>query len=358
MSSGHEYYMRRALALAAQASGHTSPNPMVGAVLVHGDRIIAEGWHHHYGADHAEVNCLKNVADADKHLVPESTMYVNLEPCAHYGITPPCATRLVAERVREVVIANKDPFEQVSGRGITILQEAGIAVKTGILEAEGWWLNRRFFCYHTHRRPYIILKWAQTTEGYLAPADRSRQQITGAESQQLVHQWRTKEGAIMVGHTTAMNDNPQLTARLHQGKQPLRIALDRKLRIPTTHHLYDNTAATWIISEHQEMLQGNVHVVHMQFDDNLIAQVLQKLHGAKVLSLIVEGGAALLDTFIAQGLWDEARIFTGNAEIKDGISAPVLNDATAAFAQAVGNDQLQVVVNNKSKFPYAAGMSL
>jgi len=358
MRFGHEYYMQQALTLARQASGHTAPNPMVGAVLVHGDRIIGEGWHHHYGADHAEVNCLKNVADADKHLVPESTMYVNLEPCAHFGITPPCATRLVAERVRAVVIANKDPFEQVSGRGINILADAGIAVTTGTLDAAGWWLNRRFFCYHIHKRPYIILKWAQNAEGFLAPADRSRLQITGADSQQLVHQWRTEEGAIMVGHNTAMNDNPRLTARLHKGRQPLRIALDRNLRIPATHHLYDNTAATWIISEQKEQLQGNVHILPMKFDDTLIEQVLHKLYDAKILSLIVEGGAALLDTFTRQGMWDEARIFTGNATITDGIYAPEVIDASPAFSQSAGSDQLQVFVNNKSKFPYAPGMSL
>jgi diaminohydroxyphosphoribosylaminopyrimidine deaminase/5-amino-6-(5-phosphoribosylamino)uracil reductase len=170
----HEHYIAQCLQLAQRAKGHTAPNPMVGAVLAYNDRVIGEGWHHYYGADHAEVNCLKNVAEADKHLIPEATMYVNLEPCAHYGITPPCATRIVAERIKKVVIANTDPFEQVKGRGIDILEDAGVAVTTGVSEKEGLWVNRRFFCFHKQKRPYIILKWAQTKDGFIAPVDRSR----------------------------------------------------------------------------------------------------------------------------------------------------------------------------------------
>ena len=353
-----EYYMSNCLELAQRAKGHTAPNPMVGAILVYNDRIIGEGWHHFYGADHAEVNCLKNVPEADKHLIPESTMYVNLEPCAHYGITPPCAVRLVEERVKQVMIANKDPFEVVSGRGIELLKEGRILVQTGILEKEGGWVNRRFFCYHKKKRPYIILKWAQTKEGYLAAADRSRVQITGAESQQLVHKWRTEEGAIMVGTHTALNDNPQLTARLWQGKQPLRIAIDRKLQLPATHHLFDNSTATWIINEEREILHGNVHHVMMPFDDTLLSQLLHRLYEANILSLIVEGGAILLDSFIKQGLWDEARIFTGNTSIRNGIPAPLLTGESHAFTSVIGEDRLQVFVNNNSDYPYIAGMEL
>lgn len=346
------------LSLAEKAKGFTAPNPMVGAVLVHNNRIIGEGWHHFYGADHAEVNCLKNVADTDRNLIPESTMYVNLEPCAHFGITPPCANRLVQERVKRVVIANTDPFEKVSGRGITILKDGGIEVIIGVCEQEGLWLNRRFFCSHSQWRPYIILKWAQTADGFIAPYDRSRYQITGIESQQLVHKWRTEEAAIMVGTTTALNDNPQLTARLANGHSPLRIILDNELRIPGTHHIYDNSAATWIINGQKELLMGNVHYVKLSFDDNLISNLMAKLFEARMPSLIVEGGAALLNTFIRLGLWDEARVFTGPGRLSDGIGEPEITGIDPCIQSKVGDDSLAVYINPLSKYPYVPGMEL
>lgn len=354
----YELYMSHCLGLAERARGHTAPNPMVGAVLVHNDRIIGKGWHHYYGADHAEVNCLKSVAAADKHLIPESTMFVNLEPCAHYGITPPCANRLVAEHIKHVVIANRDPFEKVNGMGIDILKGAGITVETGIIEQEGLWVNRRFFCFHKQKRPYIILKWAQTKEGRIAPADRSRLQISNTASQKLVHKWRTEEAAIMVGTTTAINDNPQLTSRLYEGRHPLRIALDKNLKIPATHHLYDNTAATWIINEQKEILNGNVHLVKLPFGNNLLPVLLHRLYEAKILSLMVEGGAALLNSFIALGLWDEARIFTASTSIKDGLKAPVLSNEVLAYTTDVNNDKLQVYTNKNSDYRYINGMEL
>jgi len=351
-------YMSLCLKLAQRAKGHTAPNPMVGAVLVHNDRIIGEGWHHYYGADHAEVNCLKNVAEADKYLIPDSTMFVSLEPCAHYGITPPCANRIVQEKIKHVVIANNDPFEQVNGKGVDILKAAGIKVETGILEKEGLWVNRRFFCFHKQKRPYIILKWAQTKDGLIAPADRGKFQITKPDSQKLVHKWRTEEAAIMVGTTTALNDNPQLTSRLYEGRQPLRIVLDKNLQLPATHHLFDNTAATWVINEHKEVLLGNVHSIKLPFDVQLLPALLHKLYEAKILSVIVEGGAVLLNSFIAAGLWDEARIFTGDVLLKEGIKSPVLQDEVPAFNTAISNDSLQVSVNKKSDYSYVNGLEL
>jgi diaminohydroxyphosphoribosylaminopyrimidine deaminase / 5-amino-6-(5-phosphoribosylamino)uracil reductase len=351
-------YMQKCLELAQRAKGHTAPNPMVGAVLVYGERIIGEGWHHFYGADHAEVNCLKNVADADKSLIPQSTMYVNLEPCAHYGITPPCAVRLVKEKVKKVVIANIDPFEKVSGSGLKILTEGGIEVETGILEKEGLWLNRRFFCFHSRNRPYIILKWAQTNNGFIAPSDKSQLWITGKESQKLVHKWRTEEGAIMVGTNTAMCDNPRLTARLHEGKQPLRIVLDRNLQLPPTNHVFDSAAATWIVNEQHEWLNGNVHSVKLKFDDTLLTQLMARLHAAKILSIIIEGGAVLLNSFIGKGLWDEARIFTGDVFLKDGIPAPRLENEVPVFHKESGADSLQVFTNKNSAYKYVEGMEL
>jgi len=354
----HQLYMKRCLELAQRAKGHTSPNPMVGAVLVHNGRVIGEGWHHFYGADHAEVNCLSNVAEADRHLLPQSTMYVSLEPCAHQGITPPCAVRLVKERIKKVFIANTDPFALVNGLGIEILKQGGIEVETGLLASEGLWVNRRFFCFHKQQRPYIILKWAQTQNGFIAPADKSRLQITGPESRRLVHKWRTEEAAIMVGYNTALNDNPELTARLWEGRQPLRIVLDRHLQLPATHHIFGSAAATWAINEERETLHGNIHSVRLKFDDTLLTHLLHRLYDAKIRSVIIEGGAALLSSFIKEGLWDEARILTGTTPITGGLAAPLLTNETHAFTSDIDNDTLQVYTNKNSAYPYIQGMPL
>jgi diaminohydroxyphosphoribosylaminopyrimidine deaminase/5-amino-6-(5-phosphoribosylamino)uracil reductase len=331
---------------------------MVGAVLVHDGRIIGEGWHHYYGADHAEVNCLASIAEEDKKLIPESTMYVNLEPCAHQGITPPCANRLLKERIKKVVIANIDPFEQVSGRGIAILKDGGVATESGLLADKGAWANRRFFCFHKQKRPYIVLKWAQTANGFIAPENESRLQITGNESHQLVHKWRTEETAIMVGYNTALHDNPRLTARLWAGRQPLRIVLDKNLKLPAAHHIFDSEAATWIINEERETLHGNVHSVQLKFDGTLLTHILHRLYDAKVQSIIIEGGARLLYSFISEGLWDEARIFTGPDTIAHGLAAPLLTNASAAFNTKAGADHLQVFINQNSAYPYVQGMPL
>ncbi|GAA4462950.1 bifunctional diaminohydroxyphosphoribosylaminopyrimidine deaminase/5-amino-6-(5-phosphoribosylamino)uracil reductase RibD [Nemorincola caseinilytica] len=354
----HEHYMQRCLQLAQQAKGHTAPNPMVGAVLVHSGRVIGEGWHHHYGAAHAEVNCLDNVAVQDKHLIPESTMYVSLEPCAHQGLTPPCALRLVAEKVKHVVIANKDPFARVNGKGIAMLEGAGIQVTTGIMEAEGLWVNRHFFCAHTHKRPYVILKWAQTADGYIGTTGRRSIQISGPESMALSHKWRTEEGAIMVGHTTALNDDPRLTARLHHGKQPLRIALDRDLSLPSTHHLFDEDAATWIVNERDETIAGNVHYIQLPFDEQLLPALLTRLYDAHILSVIVEGGAALHRSFIQQGLWDEARVITSPLQAGEGLAAAIPKGHVAAYTQQVGKDTLQIYTRRGSAYSYIQGQEL
>lgn len=354
----HHLYIRRCLELAQLAKGHTAPNPMVGAVLVHNGRIIGEGWHREYGGPHAEVNCLESVNDADKALIPESTMYVSLEPCAHHGKTPPCATRLVQERVKEVVICNIDPFALVEGRGLKILEAHGIGTTHGIGNEEGLWVNRRFFCFHTNRRPYIILKWAQTGQGYFAPLDRSRYQITGKESRQLVHKWRTEEAAIMIGHKTALSDDPQLTARYWSGKQPLRIVLDKNLVLP--HHLqvFNADAQTWVINEKKSAVEGHITYVQLPFDEILLTRITEKLHEANILSLIVEGGAALLQSFIESRLWDEARVFTSDNLLPEGIAAPTLKNAHPAYHTDLANDRLHLYINNESKYKYPGGLPL
>ena len=350
--------MQRCLELAQRAKGYTTPNPMVGAVLVARGLIIGEGWHKRYGGDHAEVDCLDSVSSSNRHLIPGSTMYVNLEPCAHRGKTPPCANRLVQERIGIVVIANRDPFSKVDGRGIAILKEAGIEVVTGVLEKEGLWVNRRFFCAHTLNRPYIILKWAQTADGYIAPADGSRFRISNEHCQQLLHRWRTEEGAIMAGTNTAIIDNPQLNARLWDGPQPLRIILDRQLTVPAAHHIFDRSIPTWIINEVRDTRSGSPEYLKIDFGNRLLDSILELLSGKGILSLIVEGGAMLLNSFLKKDLWDEARVFTGNVTLGTGIAAPLPVNGTAACSAMQGSDALRVFVNKKSKYQYVADTGL
>jgi diaminohydroxyphosphoribosylaminopyrimidine deaminase/5-amino-6-(5-phosphoribosylamino)uracil reductase len=357
VKSEHHLYIRRCLELAQRSKGYTAPNPMVGAVLVYNGRIIGESWHKQYGEAHAEVNCLESVATENKHLIKDSTMYVSLEPCAHYGKTPPCATRLVQEKVKEVIICNTDPFEQVRGKGIKILNEHGIKTTEGILDAEGKWVNRRFFTFHQKKRPYIILKWAQTQNGYFAPLHKGRLQLSNKHSQQLVHKWRTEEAAIMIGHQTAVADNPLLTARSWNGKQPLRIVLDKRLVL--SHHLniFNEDAATWVLNEKKDENKGNISFVKLVFDEILLTRLLEKLHDANILSLIVEGGAVLLQSFIDAGLWDEARIFSTETILDEGLEAPSLKDANTALTTELDTDRLHVYTN-KNAYPYVQGMEL
>ena len=352
-----EYFMRRAIELALRGAGRVVPNPMVGAVLVHGDRIIGEGWHAVYGDVHAEVACLQAVAAPDQHLIRESTMYVTLEPCAHQGRQPPCAHRLVQESIPRVVIAQEDPFPEVSGRGTAILREAGIEVRNGCCRDEARWMCKRFLQAQEGGRPYIILKWAQSADGFFAPAGGSRFQLSNSFSQTLVHKWRTEESAIMVGYNTAIADNPQLTARRWDGPQPLRLVLDKDLRIPATQHLLDGSTPTWIINSREEG-EGVTKRVRLPFDANLLPALLQQLMRAQKTSLFVEGGAGLLNSFIAAGLWDEARVFIAPAVLGAGIPAPLLPGGDALFSTSVGDDILNVCQRAGSRLPYTPGAIL
>jgi len=349
--------MRRAIGLAHRGAGRVAPNPMVGAVLVHEGRVIGEGWHALYGDVHAEVACLESVLVAERHLVRESTMYVTLEPCAHQGRQPPCAHRLVQEGIPRVVIACEDPFPQVSGRGTAILREAGITVEVGCCREEAQWMCRRFLHAQKTGRPYIILKWAQSIDGYIAPADGSRRQLSNHYSQTLVHRWRTEESAIMVASNTAMADNPQLTARLWKGNQPLRIVLDKKLRIPTTHQLLDDSTATWVVNDRQDR-DGITRHLRLPFNEELLPALMKELIAAQKTSLLVEGGAQLLNSFIAAGLWDEARIFTAEVALQDGIPAPLLTGSERILETAVGSNILQVFQPLDSRFRYVSGAIL
>lgn len=338
-----EQYMQRCLQLAALGAGHVAPNPLVGAVLVHDGRIIGEGYHQQYGQPHAEVNCLASVQPQDQQLIAESTMYVSLEPCAHFGKTPPCADRLITEKVKRVVIACRDSYAAVDGKGITKLQAAGIDVTLGVLEKEALHLNRRFFTYHQQQRPYILLKWAQSADGYIGETEKQIA-ISNAISNRLVHRWRSEEAAIMVGTNTAIIDNPKLNNRYWFGPSPLRVVIDKQLRIPATHHLLKDEQPTFIVNCLLQKVQGNKEWIQLKDDHHFLRQLLQALHSRGIQSVLVEGGRQLFQSFIDAQLWDEARIITNTAlQLGHGVAAPTLKNATRTDASfQLEKDSIQI----------------
>jgi diaminohydroxyphosphoribosylaminopyrimidine deaminase/5-amino-6-(5-phosphoribosylamino)uracil reductase len=334
-------FMQRALDLAELGRGAVSPNPMVGCVIVHENRIIGEGYHRAYGGPHAEVNAIHSVANHE--ILQESTAYVTLEPCAHWGKTPPCANLLVEKKLKRVVIATMDSNPLVGGKGIEILKAAGIEVESGVLGREARWQNRRFFTQIEKNRPYVILKWAQTQDGFVARKDFSSKWISGSRSRQLVHKWRSEEDAILVGKNTALHDNPRLDVRDWVGKNPLRIVLDPKLTLPTSLHLFDGSIPTLCYNTLKSEVRGSLEFVKTAVAFPAEA-LLADLHSRKVQSLIVEGGSLVLSQFIASGLWDEARVFTGKARFEAGIAAPLLNQNPSEIL-TMGDDLLTVYQN-------------
>jgi len=341
--------MRRCLELAQLGQGAVSPNPMVGALVVHQDQIIGEGWHKKYGGPHAEPNAIQDVlynySDAADRL-KESTVYVTLEPCSHQGKTPPCADLLIKHQVKKVVIACRDPFAKVNGSGIAKLKNAGITVVEGILETEAIFLNRRFFTRVKKERPYVILKWAQTANGYFAPTGQKQQWITGFSAQVLSHQWRSQEDAILVGANTVMVDNPQLNVRYWHGKHPKRIVIDKDLSLPAAKHVFDQQTETLVFNAHKTDWQENLKYIALEnFDWYLPQQILYQLHLMDIQSIIIEGGVKTLQLFIAAGLWDEARIFQGSQYWKDGLRAPVLQ-AIPQAEEMIGKDILTTYFND------------
>ncbi|MFI5162283.1 MAG: bifunctional diaminohydroxyphosphoribosylaminopyrimidine deaminase/5-amino-6-(5-phosphoribosylamino)uracil reductase RibD [Sphingobacteriales bacterium] len=341
-----EKYMQRCLELAAFGLGNVSPNPMVGAVIVHEGVIIGEGYHQQYGQAHAEVNAVNHVlstyADAEE-LLKNSTIYVSLEPCAHYGKTPPCADLIVKHQIPRVVVGCRDPFEQVNGKGIEKLQEAGIEVVTGVLEKECKWLNRRFFTRVREKRPYIILKWAQTSDGFFAPADGSQFWITGQESRTLVHKWRSEEDAVLVGKNTVLADNPQLNVRQWTGRSPKRVVIDRRLELKRDLNIYNQSTETLVFNEVKTDIDGKIKYIALEDFDRFVPQyILFQLYLQDIQSLIIEGGANTLNSFIEAGLWDEARIFTGNAVLGEGINVPLITGVESEETMS-GDDRLQIL---------------
>ena len=311
--------------LALLGKGNVAPNPLVGCVIVRKNNIVGEGYHRKYGFPHAEPNALASVADPS--ILAESTLYVNLEPCNHFGNTPPCSQAIVEAGIQRVVIANKDPNKVVSGKGIDFLERAGIEVITGILENEGEELNRRFFTYHRKKRPYVILKWAQTADGFIdkiRSTEEEALQISNRENVALVHKWRSEEPAILVGMNTIMMDNPSLTVRHVNGRNPLRVSIDsEKSVIPTDNYsFYDQSTPTLIFSKTTSKVENSVEYKQLPSLD--LENILSELHERKIQSVIVEGGRSLLTNFIENELWDEARITSSELIIKNGIKAPTL----------------------------------
>ncbi|RPA67434.1 bifunctional diaminohydroxyphosphoribosylaminopyrimidine deaminase/5-amino-6-(5-phosphoribosylamino)uracil reductase RibD [Cyclobacteriaceae bacterium YHN15] len=316
-----EKFMLRAIELAEMGRGKVSPNPMVGCVLVHDGQIIGEGFHEFYGGPHAEPKAIASVSQ--KELIPESTAYVSLEPCAHWGKTPPCANLLVKEGVKKVVIGALDSNPLVGGKGINILKTGGIEVVSGILASKVRAQNIRFFTYMEKQRPYIILKWAQTRDNFIAKNNYDSKWISNVYSRQLVHKWRSQEDAIMVGTQTAKYDNPRLNVRDWNGKNPLRIVIDRTLSLDSDLHLFDQSQATICYNQIKSEVLNNLEWVKLQMGFE-IEHILEDLFAKKIQSIIVEGGAQLLNKFIQLELWDEARVIVGMNEFGTGISAPLI----------------------------------
>lgn len=339
-SDKDRFFMQRALELAELGRGNVSPNPMVGCVVVHEGKIIGEGWHRKYGEAHAEVNAINSIED--KSQLTQSTVYVTLEPCSHHGKTPPCADLLIEHKVNKAVIAIQDSNPMVGGQGIAKLRAAGIDVDVGLLRQEADELNKRFFTSMNQKRPYIILKWAQTADEYVARENYDSKWISNEYSRKLVHKWRAEEDAILVGTNTARYDNPQLNVRHWEGSDPVRIVIDKNLNLSKDLKLFDGSQSTICYSL---LKSDNGSIEYVQVDEkNLLNDILADLHKRKIQSVIVEGGAHLLNAFIAQNLWDEARIFTSTTTFGKGISAPLIK-GVAKSEDNIEGDELKIISN-------------
>lgn len=339
-------YMARCISLARGGAGCVAPNPMVGAVVVHQGKIIGEGYHRKYGEAHAEVNAIASVRDES--LLKEATMYVSLEPCSHYGKTPPCAELIIKKQIPRVVIGCLDPFPEVSGRGVRMLREAGVEVVTGVMEKGAWELNRVFMTFQEKRRPYIYLKWAQSADGFM---DRLRTDnsspavvLSSPETMRRVHRLRADVAAIMVGTQTALLDNPSLTVRHWVGKSPVRVVLDRTLRIPSHYHLFDGTVKTLVFTTVADAIsRENVEYVTIDFSQPVLPQVMHELYIRKLNSLMVEGGATLLGHFLKEGLWDQMLVETAPVSLESGVKAPDLDRVASLVLTDVKKVQDHVI---------------
>lgn len=346
ISDCDKIYMHRALQLARCGEGRVSPNPMVGAVVVYKDRIIGEGYHRKYGEAHAEVNAINSVKD--KTLLKDSTIYVTLEPCSHWGKTPPCCNLIIESGIPRVVIGVKDPFPEVSGRGIAILKAAGIEVVSGVLEDDCLFVNRKFITCHTQQRPYVLLKWCESNDGYIAALKNGEQtpiQLSSPISSIYMHRERSLYDAIMVGTTTVLTDNPSLTVRGWSGKNPLRVVIDREAVIPADSKIFadENVVA---FTDNLDVLHKSNSYVNIDFSKNIIPQILNYLYSKKVVSLMVEGGAKTLQSFIDAGAWDEIRREVSPMIIHQGVKAPKISFFNAQISECGGSKIYHLYNNN------------
>ncbi|MCG9970259.1 bifunctional diaminohydroxyphosphoribosylaminopyrimidine deaminase/5-amino-6-(5-phosphoribosylamino)uracil reductase RibD [Christiangramia crocea] len=344
-----EKYIKRCIELARNGLGTTYPNPMVGSVIVHEEKIIGEGWHKKAGEPHAEVNAINSVKN--EALLKHATIYVNLEPCSHYGKTPPCSDLIIEKGIKKVVIGTMDPFAKVAGRGIKKLMDSGCKVKVGVLEEECLELNKRFFTFHNKKRPYIILKWAQTQDGFIAPETKAEKKpvwITNKYSGTLVHKWRSEEAAILVGTSTVLEDNPNLNVRKWTGEDPVRIIIDKSLKIPKDASIYNDQQKTIIIcgQNNQTSKEDNLIFEEIVFSENIAQDICRILYKHELQSVIIEGGTNTLKQFIETGLWDEARIFTGKSRFKKGLKAPLLTGKLEKELM-IANDNLKIYRNDQ-----------
>lgn len=322
-----EKYIKRCIELAKNGLGTTYPNPLVGCVIVFENTIIGEGWHKKSGASHAEVIAIESVKN--KELLSSSTLYVSLEPCSHFGKTPPCADLILKYKIPNVVIGTVDPNSKVAGKGIQKLKDSGVNVTFGILEKEGNELNKRFFTFHRKNRPYIILKWAESADGFISPKNKTEQKpvwISNEYSRQLVHKWRSEEQAILVGTQTIIDDNPSLTVRDWVGKNPIRVVIDKENAIDLSSNVFDNKAKTIVFSNKEVTSNSDkIQTIKIDFDTNSTQEIVKKLYNNNIQSIIIEGGRKTLQSFIDTNLWDEARVFIGEINLKEGTKALELN---------------------------------
>jgi diaminohydroxyphosphoribosylaminopyrimidine deaminase/5-amino-6-(5-phosphoribosylamino)uracil reductase len=337
-----EQYMERCLDLALKGLGSVAPNPLVGSIILHNDRIIGEGYHMQYGGPHAEVNAIASVQQPE--LLKEATLFVNLEPCSHFGKTPPCSDLIISKGIKRVVIGNVDPFGMVTGKGIARLRNNGCEVIVGVLKNQCQQINKRFFTFHEKKRPFIVLKWAQTADGFidtLRPPYSSQRPawITSEKLRILVHKWRTEEPAIMVGTNTAIADNPRLNVREYTGNNPLRIVVDRNLSLPAGLHLFDNKQQTLVLNEKLDKKSNKITYLKLPFEKELVSlpHLLNYLFDNNIQSVLVEGGQKLLQSFIDQGLWDEARVFSGPQFFGKGVEAPSIKPGNLSHV-IIGNE--------------------
>lgn len=349
MEENQVKYMQRCLQLAKLGEGHTAPNPMVGCVIVHEGKIIGEGFHQKYGGPHAEVNAINSVRD--ELLLHDSTLYVSLEPCSHFGKTPPCSDLIIQKKIPRVVVGTVDPNQEVAGKGIEKLRDAGCKVIVGIMENECRELNRRFFAFHRNKRPYILLKWAQTANGFVDTIRKKEEQgkpnwITDEIARVAVHKQRSTEEAIFIGTETALKDNPSLTLRDWFGKQPVRIITDLNNRLPKNLSIFDGKVKTFILSDTCNWENRNTHAIGINNADT-IQSLLDYLYSEKILSVIIEGGPKTLQHFINRGLWDEVHIYQGKVEFNDGIKAPDFDRTVPVSKEDFPCSQLAIFRNQQ-----------